>query len=61
MNGIYEQGMFADKFKGTAFYAVKALGEFMLLYGYVEGVACEKHKYVGNYRKIICAYKFAAL
>ena len=51
----------ADKFKGAAFYAVKALGELALLYGYVEGIACEKHKYVGNNGKIICAHKSAAL
>ena len=53
--------MSADKFKGAAFYEVKALGEPVLLYGYVEGIAREKHKYVGNDRKIICAHKFAAL
>ena len=60
MNGIYEQGMSADKFKGTAFYAVKALGKLMLLYGDVEGIACEKHKYVGDNGEIIGAHKSAA-
>ena len=60
MYGVYEQGMSAYKFKGRAFQTVKCFGEPSLLYGDVEGIAEEEHKYVGDKGEIVGTVKFSA-
>lgn len=60
MYGVYEQRMSAQKFKGRAFQTVKCFGKLMLLYGDVEGISEEKHKYVGDKGEIVGTVKFSA-